>query len=278
MLIMLYSCIVWSLQSGSFHQSQAFPKILSLVSGCGASKRGWVWSCRASKQRWNHWLLSTTAQWSCVKQCQLHGRSAECIYSYHPMLWSLWWDVSVGVTHPCCSSISLQKLCRCSISPGALAQLPDAPCLSTVGSFDQFVANKSCSQTLKSFNQLKRVNVNHSGSLWLTWLTWLMWLCIPVYMMQLDNTGLPIFQYISCIKTWSCLNETHHAHPSSQAPQEATSTVLDDTPNSIALRHIFRMEQDGAKQFIHHDALFHHGRKQSPTSFKKKVKDGNLAK
>lgn len=120
MLIMLYSCIVWSLQSGSFHQSQAFPKILSLVSGCGASKRGWVWSCRASKQRWNHWLLSTTAQWSCVKQCQLHGRSAECIYSYHPMLWSLWWDVSVGVTHPCCSSISLQKLCRCSISPGAL--------------------------------------------------------------------------------------------------------------------------------------------------------------
>lgn len=31
MFIMLYSCIVWSLQSGSFHQSQAFPKILSLA-------------------------------------------------------------------------------------------------------------------------------------------------------------------------------------------------------------------------------------------------------
>ena len=272
MLIMLYSCIVWSLQSGSFHQSQAFPKILSLVSGCGASKRGWVWSCRASKQRWNHWLLSTTAQWSCVKQCQLHGRSAECIYSYHPMLWSLWWDVSVGVTHPCCSSISLQK----HLSRG-LAQLPDAPCLSTVGSFDQFVANKSCSQTLKSFNQLKRVNVNHSGSLWLTWLTWLMWLCIPVYMMQLDNTGLPIFQYISCIKTWSCLNETHHAHPSSQAPQEATSTVLDDTPNSIALSISSgwnRMEQNNSSIMMPCSIM----EETISYIFLKKVKDGNLAK
>ena len=176
MLIMLYSCIVWSLQSGSFHQSQAFPKILSLVSGCGASKRGWVWSCRASKQRWNHWLLSTTAQWSCVKQCQLHGRSAECIYSYHPMLWSLWWDVSVGVTHPCCSSISLQK----HLSRG-LAQLPDAPCLSTVGSFDQFVANKSCSQTLKSFNQLKTRKCQ-SFRIFMTYMTYMtyviMYTCI----------------------------------------------------------------------------------------------------
>ena len=63
----------------------------------------------------------------------------------------------------------------------------------------------------------------------MTYMTYMM--MYTVYMIQLDNARLSI----SCIKTSSCLNETHHAHPSSQTPQEATSTVLDDTPNSIAL-------------------------------------------
>ena len=183
MFIMLYSCIVWSLQPAIWIISSIPSISKDSFSGCDASKRGWVWSCRASKQRWNHWLLLTTAQWSCVNQCQLHGRSAERIYSYHPMLWSLWWDVSVGVTHPCCSSISLQKLCRCSISPGALRSCQ----MRLASQLLEALTNLWRRNLGKNTEVIETLQCQDSGSLWLTWL-------IYTYVIMYTWCNFPIFK------------------------------------------------------------------------------------
>ena len=173
MLIMLYSCIVWSLQSGSFHQSQACPKILSLAvvpqredeceavvppssvepTGCYRQPRsGAVWITV-------NYMAVALNVYTAITLCCDHSDETSALALHTPA-------ALVFHYRNCAVAASLPRPCavaRCALPLNFWKLWP-------------ICGEEILAKTLKSFNQLKRVNVNHSGSLWLTWLTWLMWL------------------------------------------------------------------------------------------------------
>ena len=152
MIIMLYSCSVWFLQSGSFHQSEAFPKILTLA---------------VVPQREDECEAVVPPSSVETSGCYWQPRSGVVWINVNYMAMAL--NVYRAITL-CCEQTTFQYQLSCrdhSDETSALVLHTLLPC-----------AAARCALPLKCGEEIEMLKCQDSGSLWLTWLTWLMWLCI----------------------------------------------------------------------------------------------------